>query len=215
MASAADALSMLQPSDYGATDISLQDYPSLDNSGLDAPTFDTPMGVDPFTGTSIFDGNPADPSLTTLADPAGSGSNAYNDGLLPLTNPNPTDSAAIAASQYSGTNMATQENLPLTSLTNYAKTNLGSPTATPVTSPAPMGAGLWASLFGTTTTAILGASKSGTAGNKVGSQALLGGVKAAPKTAIANPISGMSTALIIGVVASLIGIVLWSFSGAK
>jgi len=216
MASAADALSSLQPSDYGTTDISLQDYGALDNSGLAAPSYDTPLGVDPFSGTSIYDGNPSDPSLTTLGNPAGDGSNAYNDGLLPLTNPNPLDSNTIAASQYSGTNMSTQENLPLTSLSNAAKTQLGSPTATPVANPSPMGSSLWASLFGTTTTAALGAAKAGTAGNgKVGSGAVLGGVKPAPKTAISNPISGMSTALIIGVVASLIGIILWSFSGGK
>jgi len=216
MSTASNPLSDIQLSEYAATgDIGLQDYGALSNDGLGAPTFDSPLGVDPITGgTFPFS---TDPSLSTLAAPAGDGTNLYNDGLLPLSNPNPIDTGIISASQYSGDAMQTAENLPLTPLSSGAKTSLGGPVVAPVSVAKPMGASLWASLFGTGTSAVLGAAKGGTAGaqgsaSKTGG---LAGVKAAPKTAIANPISSASTALIIGVVASLIGIILWSFSGAK
>jgi hypothetical protein len=220
MASTADALTGLQPSDYGSSDIGLQDYSAIDNSGLAAPSYDTPMGVDPFTGTSIFDGNPLDPSLTNVPQDASGGVNSYNDGLLPLTNPNPASDAVISASQYSGTSFGPLDNLPLSTASNAVNdslTKLGVATATPVANPAPLGSSLWASLFGTGSAAAgIGAAKSGTAGVlSSGKSSALTTVKAAPPTAIGNPISGTSTALIIGVVASLIGIVLWSFSGAK
>jgi hypothetical protein len=218
MDSSADVLTDLQPSDYGSTDIGLQDYPALDNSGLDAPTFNTPLGVDPFSGQSLFDGNPTDPSLTQIGTDASAGVNSYNDGLLPLTNPNPSDDAIISASQYSGISFSPDYNLPLSTASDAVKTSLtalGASTAKPVAVPAPLGASLWASLFGTGASAAgIGASSSGTAG-KLNAATATTAVKKAPPSAIGNPISGTSTALIIGIVASLIGIILWSFSGAK
>lgn len=211
-------LSMLQPSDYNSSDISVQDYSSLSNLGLDAPTIDTPLGTDPFTGASLYSGDPGAPSLTQIGDPAGAGTNAYNDGLLPLSNPNPVSDKTIAASQYSGDAMSTDANLPLTPANGSIKTQIGS-NATVAGSPAPLplGASLWASLFGTGASAALGAAKAGTAGSPTSASKTGGltGVKSAPLTAISNPIGGTATALIIGIVASIIGIILWSFSGAK
>jgi hypothetical protein len=217
MSTSPDALFSVQPSDYGTTPpFSLQDYGALSNTGLDAPTLDSPMGTDPFTGLSLYDGDPSQPSLTALPADASGGGNLYNDGLLPLSNPNPVSDKVIAQSQYSGVSFSPDVNLPLTPANTAIETQLGSPTTVkPVANAMPMGASLWADLFGVT--GLLSGAKAGSAGAQASSSKSGGvtGVKAAPKTALSNPISGTTTALVIGVVAALIGMILWSFSGAR
>lgn len=217
MATFVTDLSTLQSSDYSSSDYSLQDYSDLSNLGLQAPAMDTPLGVDPFTGASIYDGNPADPSLTVIGTPAGDGTNLYNDGLLPLSNPNPSDDSVLASSQQAGltqvtpsgsNDLALMGNLPLTSANTILDTALGSPTVKPVVNSQPMGASLWASLFGTSASAAVGAVKAGTAGAPL-KTSLPGAVKAAPFTATTNPIPKTTTFLVVGALAGFAGLLIW------
>ena len=218
MATSVTDFSSLQPSDYGVSDISLQDYSSLDSTGLSSPTLDSSLGTDPVSGADYsFPGYAADPnapSLTEIAPDASAGLNAYNDGLLPLAPTATVDPSIYGPSGYqadnagpnsSGNDLSLPGNLPLAPVSAGTMTLLGSAIAKPSTLSTVLGSSLWGNLFGG------GGAKAGTAG-AYGSTST---VKAAPKTAMGNPISGTSTALIIGVVAALIGMVIWSFSGAK
>jgi len=211
MSDSANPLDSLQLTDYGSAPIGLQDYSSLSNLGLDAPTLDTPLGVDPFSGTSMFDSTA--PALTTIAPDASNGLNAYNDGLLPLSSPNPFDSQIIAQSQGSSSDLSLLDNLPLTAANTSIDTLLGSPTVKPVAVSQPMGASLWPSLFGLAS-GILGGAKSGTAGKPTGTQ-LPGAVKAAPKTATTNPIKPMTTIFIVLGVLLVGAVAVGHFSGAR
>jgi len=217
MSDAANPLDSLQLTDYGSAPIGLQDYSSLDNLGLAAPTLDTPLGVDPFNGTSMYDSTA--PALTQIAPDASNGLNAYNDGLLPLSNPNSIDSAIIAKAQggsqafSSGADLTILDNLPLTAANTSIDTLLGSPTVKPVAVSQPMGASLWAFLFGTTAS-ILGGAKSGVAGAPTGKN-LPGAVKTAPKTATTNPISKTTTIFIVLGVLLVGAVAVEHFAGAK
>lgn len=213
--------SSLQPSDTGATDIGIQDYSQIDNSGLAAPSLDSPLGTDPLSGANLpLPGVPASdpfaPPLTVLAPDASGGLNAYNDQLLPLSPASTVDTSVYTGGPTlsTGSTLGTLDgNLPLAPV-GTASVKLGSATAQPNPNPAPLGASLWSSMVGAVTS-VLGGSKTGTVAGPVPPGTTPGTIKPAPKTAISNPISGMSTALIIGVVASLIGIVIWSFAGSK
>ncbi len=208
MGTPASTLADMQASDYALTgDISVQDYPAFSNDGLQAPAMDAPLGVDSSTGEII----PSFSSLDTLQPDASLGLNLYNDGLLPLKNANPTNAALdAAAADYALTGDGST--LPLSS--SAPITAIGSKTAAPVASSSPMGASLWASLFGVTSSAILGGAKTGVAGGqtKGGSPTA---IKLAPKTATFNPFSVMQTSGTILGVFLLAGIVAIFYMGKE
>ncbi len=194
MSDPATALSDMQASDYALTgDISLQDYPAFSNDGLAAPTLDSSIGSG---------------GLTVIPYDASGGLNLYNDGLLPLTNPNPTDTSVIAlaqggnvgASVSSSADLTLPGNLPLTAPDKSNTTSLGSVTIKPVAASAPMGASLWAGLFGTAVSAVTGTAKGGVAG-ATPIKTLPGGVAVAPKSALSTAIATISTSgtVLIGV----------------
>jgi len=229
MATSVVDLSGLDTTGYQSTDIGLQDYSQLDNSGLAAPSLDSPYGADPYggMGASPYPTVPygTDPSLSTQPVDASGGLNAVNPTLLPYQSPgtgidpslltglatpgSPNSPGAI--SPDSGTGLGTLDgNLPLTTQNSSSRTPLTSPTATSV----PMGSSLWAAIFGTATAVTNAGAKAGTV-NTPAKASLPGQVKAAPPAVGTNPISGTTTVLIVGVAASIIGMILWSFSGAK
>jgi hypothetical protein len=225
--------STAQPSDYGSQLIGLQDYAQIPvASNLNAPSLDSPLGVDPFTGyqdTSIPWAPVAPDLLSGQPLDASGGLNAVNPTLLPYLNPsNPTNGvidpsmiawtgkgSATDPSVSSGASLEMDGNLPLTTPNMSNTVQLANPNLNPV----PLGSSIWAKIFGLGSSVALGAAKGGTAGspNAPGNTkgTIPGTVKPAPKTAIANPISNTSMFLILGVVSALIGAILWSFSGRQ
>lgn len=206
MATSAMDFSSLQPSDYGASDVSLQDYSSIDNSGLAAPATDS---------TDAFGFPSPPPVLAPTADASG-GLNAYDPGLLPLTNPNPyiLDSLGSGSDtsfgiSSGGNDLSLPENLPLTPATSSIDTQLSNnaPIVSPNILSARMGSNLFGSIFGVGAAAAAGAIKSGVAGTPAKSS-LPGSIATATK-----PISAPTSAtaiLTIGVAASLVGMIIWS-----
>lgn len=225
MSTSPDVLATLQPSDYNALDTGVQDYMSIDNSGLAGPSLDNPMGTDPLTGVDLplpgAQTDPFAPSLTVLPPDASDGLNAYNDGLLPLAPTATVDESLYGSGAFGSGNVGSNStasgdltapgNLPLTPLSSTAKVLLGSAQlATPKANPLPLGASLWQSLFGTASAASKTGGVAGTTAAQKPST-----VKQAPPNTVTNPISGTTSALVIGVVAALLGMIIWSFSGAK
>lgn len=225
MATTPTDFSALQPSDYPVTDFSLQDYSSVDNGGLSSVTLDNPTGYDPFGVPNPDPVPPGTDPLSVSPNDASAGLNAFDPSLLPLApvstvGPSLYDlgsgvDASGAGLAASGNTLVPTDNLPLTQPNKSNMTALGSPTVSPIPVATPMGSGLWAKLFSFGVGTVLGVAGGGTAGTAPNGAMNPGTVKAAPKTATTNPISGMSTGLIILAAFGIIGAVIWSFSGAK
>lgn len=219
MATAPVDFSSFDTTDYSSSDIGLQDYPQIDNGPLNAPALDTPLGVDPVTGIDLPLTGPQNDSLSLQPPDASSGLNTANSGLIPYQSP-PLDPSLVSdvlsgnpgsaggPSVSSGPDLTLPGNLPL-------KNVAGIPAITnPSATSGPMGSSIWNAIFGTTAAVTQAGAKAGAFNSPTGT-ANPGTVKKAPPAVGTNPISNTTMFLIVGVVATLIGALIWSFSGGR